>query len=124
MMANVFRERLVQRFRFFSQYADRNFDSGAAKPLESLAADQRVWILLGSNHAGDSGGDQRVSTWSGAALMGTRFQVDIESRAASFFSGLLEREDFSMFHAIVGVAAGADDCAVRVHNDGADAWIG
>ena len=124
MMANVFRERLIQRFCFFFQYADRDFDSGGAKLVESLAADQWVWVLLGSDHARDSGGDQRVSTWSGAALMGTRFQVDIESRATRFFSSLLERKDFSMFHTIVGVAAGTDDCAVRVHNDGADTWIG
>jgi hypothetical protein len=29
-----------------------------------------------------------------------------------------------MFQAVVGVAAAADDCSLRVHNNGANAWIG
>jgi hypothetical protein len=56
--------------------------------------------------------------------MRTRFQVDIESCAASFFSGLFDGKDFCMLQAVVRVAASADDCPLRVHKNSSDAWIG
>ena len=95
-----------------------------AKLGKSLAADERIRVLHAGDHAGDSGGDQRIGARPSAALMGTGFQVDIEGCAASFFSGLFEGKDFRMLQAVVGVAASADDCALRVHNNGAYAWIG
>jgi nucleoside phosphorylase len=56
--------------------------------------------------------------------MGARFQVDIESCAARFLSGLIESKDFGMFHALVGVAAVADNRTIRIHDGRANAWIG
>ena len=56
--------------------------------------------------------------------MSARFEVDIESCRVSFFSGFFESKDFGMLQALVGVGAGADDDAVRVHNNGPHARIG
>src|SRR5579863_2857675 len=123
-MTNVSCESLVQRFCFFFKYAARNVDTGSAKLGKPLTADQRIRVLHGSDHAGDSGGNDGIGARWGASLMRTRLQVDIESRATRSFASLLDGKDLGMFHAIVGVATASDNGAVSVHDDSANIWIG
>src|SRR5579872_6089379 len=124
MVSNISGERLIQRFRLFFKYAAGDGDSRATKLGETLAADEWIWILHAGDNARDSGGDDCVCAGRRASLVGAGFQVDVQSCAASLFSGLLEGENFSMFKALVGVAARAHNCAVCIRNHGADAWIG
>ena len=76
-MPNVFGKSLVQRFCFFFKHAGRDVDAGSAKLGKSLAADLRIRVLHGSDHAGDSGGNDGIGARWGASLMGTRLQIDI-----------------------------------------------
>src|ERR1700675_2690535 len=105
MVTNVFGKSLVQLFRSFFKYAEGDVDPGAAKLGESLAADEWIRVLHARDNARDSCSDYCIRAGRSAALMGTRFEVDIESCAASFFSGLFEGKDLGMLHAVVGVAA-------------------
>jgi len=51
-------------------------------------------------------------------------QIDVNSRTARFFSGLLDAKDFGMFHPIVCIAAGPDDGVVRIDEYRPDARVG
>ncbi len=108
-MANIFCESFVQRFCFFFKHAGRNVDAGIAKLGKSLATDLADSGPAWKRPRGRSGGNDGIRARCSASLMGARLQVDIESCATRFFSGLLDGEDFGMFHAIVGVATVADD---------------
>ena len=55
--------------------------------------------------------------------MGVRFEVDVESCAASFGAGSFQSEDLSVLHARVCVGSGANDVAVRVGDHRADVGI-
>ena len=100
MLANVFGEGLVQRFRFFLQNAGGDGDSGFAQTLKPLPTHQRVGILHARDHARDSGRDDSIGTWRGASLMRTRLEVDVERRAACPLAGLLQRQDFGVLDAV------------------------
>ena len=55
--------------------------------------------------------------------MGVRFEVDVKSCAAGFVAGSLQSQDLSVFHAGVGVSSSADNVAVGVCDNRADAGI-
>ena len=56
-MANIFGERLIQRFRLLLENARGDADPRVAKLGKSLPADQRIRILHARDDAGDSGRD-------------------------------------------------------------------
>ena len=59
------------------------------------------------------------------AIVGFAYQEGTtESFREQLVTRLFQRQDFSVFDAVVGVTAGADDRAVGVHDNGTDAGIG
>ena len=123
-VADVAGEGFVQAASLFFQAADFDLHAGGAQFFESLSADFRIGVGHGRDHAMNSGGDEGVGAGRSAALMGVRFEVDVESGAARFCRRRLPGREFRRASRRVGVGSGADDVAVRVGDNGADVGIG
>ena len=91
---------------------------------KSPADDRRVGVLHAGDDPADSGRNDGVGAGAGSALMRTRLEVDVKSRTASLGAGLLERENFGVLPAVIGVESGADDLAATIDDDRAYTGIG
>ena len=91
---------------------------------KSPAMDHRVGVLHAGHDPADSGRDDGVGAGAGSVLMRTRLEVGVKSRAASLGAGLLQRENFGVLPAVIGVESGADDLAATVDDDRAYTRIG
>ena len=71
----------VERLRFFFTNTFSNFDARCLQAGDALPGDERVGVAAGDDDAGDTGGNQRVGTGRGAALMRAGFEADVGGSA-------------------------------------------
>jgi hypothetical protein len=92
--------------------SDFDFDAGVAKLCESSAAHLRVGIFQRRDHLLNPGGEDSLGAWRSASMKGVRLERHIHGRAARSFAGLLDGQDFGMFHAFRGIEPAADHLAI------------
>src|SRR4051794_8241261 len=102
-IADVLRKCIIQWPSFLFQQARSDLHPGLSKPCESTSADCGIWISCTRHHAFYSRGDQHVGARSGAAMMATRFEIDVKGRTTRLLAGLFQSQDFGMLLSIVRV---------------------
>jgi hypothetical protein len=80
--------------------------------------------LHAGNHAANSGCNDGVGARPGTALMRAGFEIDVQNSTPSFFSRLLQSQDFSVFDPGEGVGASANDLSRAVHNHRTNTGVG
>ena len=102
--------------------ARRDFDAGLLEQPVAGAGD--VWVGVGDGVAdgGDSCRDQRVGAGRGAAVVGARFEGDVDGRAARAVASVGERLDLGVVAPGRLRAPRADDLTVA-HDDRADRGV-
>ena len=88
-MANVAGEGFIQTARFRFQPPNFNVDTRGSQLLKASPAHLRIGVGHGCNHAANSGGDQSVRARRCAALVGVRFEIDVERASAGLAARLL-----------------------------------
>jgi hypothetical protein len=71
----------------------------------------------------DASGDHRVGTRAGATLMRAWLQIQVEGCAARPIAGLLQRENFGVLHAVIGMGTRANFAAGSVYDYRAHCWV-
>ena len=112
----------VECLRLFFTNTFSNFNASRLQAGDALPGDERVRVAAGDDDAGDTGGNQRVGTGRGAALMRAGFEADVGGGAASLFACLPQGMYFGVRLARADVKALADDLAA-FDDDAADARI-
>src|ERR1700693_2859542 len=116
-MSNVSCKALIQSPRLVFEQAGLHLNARHSEFFKAPAADLRIGIVHRGNHALNSGGDHRIRARRRTAAMGTRLEVNVERGSACLLTRVFEGTNFGMLYAIVSVGSGADDIALRVHDD-------
>src|SRR5207245_3296632 len=93
----------------------RDLHSSLSQPRKSASANRRIGVRHAGHHSPDSGGNHRVRTRPGAALMRARLKVDVERGAVRLLSGLLDCQNLGMFHAFIGMEPLTNDIAAGIY---------
>ena len=117
----------VELARFAFAGPEDDLDAGGGEARRALAGDERIRIAHRHHHPADAGGDERVGAGRRAAVVRAGLEADDDGGAAHVGAargGVAQRHHLGMRPAgFLGVAA-ADDAAVAVDDDAADARIG
>ena len=70
-------ETTVEHLRLFFTNTFSNFNASRLQAGDALSGNERVGVAAGDDDAGDTGGNQRVGTGRGAALMRAGFEADV-----------------------------------------------
>ena len=74
-------ETTVEHLRFFFADTFGNVNARRLQAGDALSGNERVGVAAGDDDAGDTGGNQRVGTGRGAALMRAGFEADVGGSA-------------------------------------------
>ena len=117
-MNDVRDERFIQFPGFLFEHAGFNLDAGRAQHPTPAPLTSGFGIRHRRDDSRHAGLYQGLGARPGPAMVRARFEVGIDRGAARGVAGLLEREDFRVPNAVVGVRAFADDLPV-LDDDGA-----
>jgi hypothetical protein len=116
-LPNVSGEGFVQTTGFCLQFSNFHLNPCLAQLLKAAAADARIRIGHRRDYAPDSGREQSVCAGGRSALMGVRFEIDVERSAAGFGAGMFKGANLGVFQSVVGVSAGSGDVAICIDDD-------
>ena len=115
-------EGVVQAARGSLQKPDLDVDSGCSQARDASPADRGIRIEGCHHTARDAGGDERVGTGPGAAVVAAGFERDVSCRSGGcgrsgcVESCVLQCDDLRVVEAVVQVRSRAEDLAIPHQN--------